>query len=48
MATASWINDLNGLCCFNGNYHVFYQHNPYSEKLGTMYWGHVTSNDLVK
>ncbi|MTH53084.1 sucrose-6-phosphate hydrolase [Bacillus mangrovi] len=46
-APANWINDPNGLIQFKGEYHVFYQFHPFSEKWGPMYWGHVKSKDLV-
>ena len=46
-SNGGWINDPNGLCRYNGRWHVFYQLHPHGTQWGPMHWGHVSSDNMV-
>lgn len=42
-----WNNDTNGMVYYDGEFHMFWQHNPYGWNWGNMTWGHTVSKDMV-
>ncbi len=45
---SGWLNDPNGLSCFGGKYHIYFQYSPDSpDGSGRKCWGHFESPDLL-
>lgn len=47
MPPVGWMNDPNGLCQFQGIYHVFFQYSPLDAEGGMKAWGHYVTKDFI-
>ncbi|HEY4417342.1 MAG TPA: LamG-like jellyroll fold domain-containing protein [Verrucomicrobiae bacterium] len=43
-----WLNDANGMFYYHGQYHLYYQHDPFNwDGSGQKWWGHAVSTDML-
>lgn len=42
-----WINDPNGMIYNDGEYHLFFQYNPFDRDSDNKAWGHAVSTDMM-
>ncbi|NBK97646.1 MAG: sucrose-6-phosphate hydrolase [Erysipelotrichia bacterium] len=47
MADMGWLNDPNGLCQFQGVYHIYYQYCPFNTEGSLKLWGHYSTRDFI-
>lgn len=47
MPPVGWLNDPNGLCQFQEDYHIFFQYSPFDAEGGLKLWGHFKSSDFI-
>lgn len=47
MPKTGWLNDPNGLCQFQGVYHIYYQYTPFEPTGELKLWGHYTTKDFI-
>lgn len=43
----NWASEPSGLVHYDGEYHLFYEHNPTGMTEGNLHWRHAVSTDLV-
>jgi sucrose-6-phosphate hydrolase SacC (GH32 family) len=43
----NWLNDPNGMVYYDGEWHMYFQHNPTKNETGIKAWGNAKSTDLI-